>query len=297
VTSPAIRYLLAKRTVDDRALNRHVLDTLRAALPTDRSSPLRVLELGAGAGTMIARAIEWGLLEEAEYTAVDSDHEALAEARRSLPSWASRHGYRCDAGEDSLTITGPRCRVKVRICHEDLFAFEGDGRPYDLLIANAVLDLVDVEAALPRLWKHLSPGAPFWFTINFDGETIFLPERDHELGDHILGLYHRSMDERTPDGSHTGRHLLERLLASGAQVLAAGASDWFVHAIGGRYPAAEAEFLHFILDTIGAELEGHPELDAQRLRGWLDARRAEIDAGELAYIAHQLDYAGRAPVG
>ena len=44
------RYLASKRTVDDRALNRQVWQTLAdavvAELPPDR--PLRVLEVGAG---------------------------------------------------------------------------------------------------------------------------------------------------------------------------------------------------------------------------------------------------------
>ena len=41
------RYLAAKRSVDDRALNRPVWDSLRRALPAGRQ---RVLEIGAGAG-------------------------------------------------------------------------------------------------------------------------------------------------------------------------------------------------------------------------------------------------------
>ena len=39
-----VRYLAAKQTVDDRALNAHVYETLRAALPP---GPLDVLEVGA----------------------------------------------------------------------------------------------------------------------------------------------------------------------------------------------------------------------------------------------------------
>ena len=71
------RYLAAKRSVDDRALNRHVWQTLAEALgaaaPADR--PLRVLEVGAGIGTMVERCIEWGLFTRAEYTAVDSEEQ------------------------------------------------------------------------------------------------------------------------------------------------------------------------------------------------------------------------------
>jgi hypothetical protein len=54
VTTPS-GYLLAKRTVDDRALHRGVFDRLRSELPPRP----RILEIGAGAGTMVARALDW----------------------------------------------------------------------------------------------------------------------------------------------------------------------------------------------------------------------------------------------
>ena len=49
MTSGYARYLAAKTTVDDRALNRHVLAELRRLMPA--GAP-RVLEVGAGLGTM-----------------------------------------------------------------------------------------------------------------------------------------------------------------------------------------------------------------------------------------------------
>jgi hypothetical protein len=49
------RYLAAKTTVDDRALNRHVLAELRCLMPA--GAP-RVLEVGAGLGTMAARLMD-----------------------------------------------------------------------------------------------------------------------------------------------------------------------------------------------------------------------------------------------
>ena len=34
---------------------------------------------------------------------------------------------------------------------------------------------------------------------------------------------------------------------------------------------------------------GHPELDAEVFAGWLQERCAQIERGELVYIAHQMD--------
>jgi hypothetical protein len=49
-------YLSAKKSVDDRALNRGVLQSLVQHLePIQAQDPLHVLEIGAGIGTMLER--------------------------------------------------------------------------------------------------------------------------------------------------------------------------------------------------------------------------------------------------
>ena len=83
-----------------------------------------------------------------------------------------------------------------------------------MLIANAVLDLVDVPAVLPGLLRLLVPGGVYWFTINYDGESIFAP--GHPYDDQIMRAYHRDMDERIRYGrpageSRTGRRLFHHL--------------------------------------------------------------------------------------
>jgi hypothetical protein len=106
------------------------------------------------------------------------------------------------------------------------------------------------------------------------------------------------MDERVTDGrpsgdSHSGRHLFGELRAAGAHLLAAGSSDWTVFVGPHGYPADEAYFLHFIIHTVGGALRGQPDLDPQRFEGWVAERHAQIERGELAYIAHQMDFCGR----
>ncbi len=68
------RYLLAKQTVDDRALNRHVYDTLVSCMPPE---PIEIIEVGAGVGTMAARLLSRGLLAKANYRVVDSTQENI----------------------------------------------------------------------------------------------------------------------------------------------------------------------------------------------------------------------------
>jgi SAM-dependent methyltransferase len=311
--TPFVLYLSAKRSVDDRALNRHVLDALRGHIAPvggaqgQAGGPLRLLELGAGNGTMAARLVEWGLIGAAEYVAVDADPAAVADAAAAVPRWAAAHGLAAEAGpagagERAARVRGGGVDLSLRLVHGDLFDFDPGSAGFDLVLANAFLDLVDVPSVLPRLWSWLRPGGLYWFTINYDGETILEPAVAPDLEARIFALYHRSMDERVRGGrpsgdSRSGRHLFGHLAASGAEILAAGASDAVVHAIGGRYPRDEGVFLHHIVDTIDAELCGHPELDSDGFAAWVAERHRQIDAAELAYVAHQLDFFGRAPAG
>ena len=281
------RYLASKRTVDDRALNRQVWQTLADAvageLTPDR--PLRVLEVGAGIGTMVERCVEWGLFASADYTAIDSEESNIEVARRRLAHLT--------AGEEE----GLRVGLQTANLYE--FAARRENRQrFDLIIAHALLDLLHLPTALPSLLGMVRPGGLFYFSINFDGATLFLPEIDAGLDGRIEALYHRSMDTRMTDGqpsgdSRTGRRLFHALRGCGADVLAAGSSDWVVHPVGGAYRADEAYFLGCILHFVESTLLGHPELDAREFEDWLAVRRRQVVGGELVYVAHQLDYCGR----
>ncbi len=87
------RYLAAKKSVDDRALNRQVFGTLVQALaPRQGSGPLAFLEVGCGIGTMVERLWDWGILVNADYTAVDLLPENIAAAQTRLPAFARERG-------------------------------------------------------------------------------------------------------------------------------------------------------------------------------------------------------------
>jgi hypothetical protein len=289
------RFLAAKTTVDDRALNRQVLAELCRLMPA--GAP-RVLEVGAGLGTMVARLMDWGLINAGEYTLLDVDRQLLDDSRRWLCDWAAARGVRSDPLPDGLRVGD----LRVRLVQAELGSYleAGHRASADVLIANAVLDLVDVPAVLPGLLRLLIPGGLYWFTINYDGESIFTP--DHPYDDQIMRAYHRDMDERfryggPPGESRTGRRLFHYLRAVGAPALAAGSSDWVVCARPDRnYPDEEAYFLRSILNAFQNALRnGEERVEPARLADWLAVRGRQLAAGELVYIAHQLDFAGRSP--
>jgi SAM-dependent methyltransferase len=289
------RYLAAKATVDDRALNRHVLAELCRLMPT---GALRVLEVGAGLGTMVARLMDWGAVGAGEYILLDADRQLLDRARRWLRDWAAARGLRSDPLPDGLRVGD----LRVRLVHAELGSYleAAHGARADVLIANAVLDLVDVPVILPGLLRLLVPGGVYWFTINYDGESIFAPGHPHD--GRIMRAYHRDMDERVRYGrpageSQTGRRLFHYLRAAGAPALAAGSSDWVVGAgPDGSYPGDEAYFLRSILNTILNALRNRQDwVEPADLADWLAERRRQLATGELVYIAHQLDFVGRSP--
>jgi hypothetical protein len=286
---PYSRYLAAKRTVDDRALNRHVLAELRRLVPPGEP---RILEIGAGLGTMVARLLEWQVIDAGEYTLLDVDRGLLADSRAWLTAWARARGEPVEPLPDGLRLGELRVRLVEAELGDHLAA--GRGELADVLIANAFLDLVDVPAVLPGLFRLVAPGGAYWFTVTFDGESIFQPE--HPCDGAVLGAYHRDMDQRVRYGrpageSRAGRHLFGHLRAAGAPPLAAGPSDWVVHPLpDGTYPDDEAHFLGCILQTIEEAVPGAAGLD-----DWLAARRRQLSAGVLTYLAHQLDFTGRTP--
>lgn len=284
-TNPFMRYLAAKRSVDDRALNRHVWETLKALLAVRAgSSPLRILEIGAGIGTMIERIVEWNLTSQpVHYTALDSDTDSIAEARRRLTSHEKPGQFHPELEAINLF---------------DFIEREQENRVWDVVIAHAFLDLIDIPTWLPAILSLLADQGLFYFTLNFDGMTLLEPGINPALDAQIMDLYHQTMDRRVVDGlpsgdSQTGRHMFAHLKAAGGEVLAAGASDWVVFPVSGAYPGDEAYFLHFIVNTIHSALNGHPALNTGQFDHWIAERRAQIDRAEMIYIAHQIDFVGR----
>lgn len=282
------KYLLSKQSVDDRALNKDVLNALKANLPGE---PFRIIEVGAGIGTMLKRLICWDVIRSVEYVMVDGMRENVAFARAWIPQFAGEAGMRAErSGDDRLRVYDEKRDIQIQLVEADVFDFiDTKPDPADVLIAHAFLDLLPLRESLPKLLALTKRLA--WLTINFDGVTAFKPTIDAALDETIERLYHQTMDSRVTGGdSKSGRHLFEYLQNAGAEILAAGASDWVAYPSNGKYPRDEAFFLNYILRFFEEALGEHPELNGDILQNWLRKRRAQIERGELVYIAHQMDF-------
>ena len=286
-------YLLSKQSVDDRALNKDVLESLKAHLPTQ---PIKIIEVGAGIGTMLRRLLWWDVIRQAEYVLVDEMAENIEYASAWIPQFATEAGLSVErGGQSQLRVFDEAQDVRIHLEQADVFDFiQKNKEPADLLIAHAFLDLLPMPESLPKLLSLTKDLA--WLTINFDGVTSFEPTVDAALDEKIERLYHKTMDKRPTGGdSKSGRHLFGHLQSAGAEILTAGSSDWVVHAVGGKYLEDEKYFLSFILHFFEESLTGHVELNADAFANWLSERRAQVERGELVYVAHQMDFLVHAP--
>jgi len=304
------RYLAAKKSVDNRALNHHVWQSLSQQLQSAHprpTKPLRVIEIGGGIGTMIERILERGLLTQVHYILVDDVAENISTARQRLPHWATSAGFHAQITDDigtMIQISRPATEqtaameLTIELIVSDCFDFAACAayqKTADLLIAHALLDLFDIPRALPKLKTLLKPQALFYATVNFDGNTILQPAIDCAYDDQIEAAYHATMDARVTNGqpsgdSRSGRHLFGHLREAGLTILDAGSSDWVVFAGPKSYPDDEAYFLHFIIQTIHGALHQCIDLEPPRFAEWIKKRHAQIERGELVYVAHQLDF-------
>ena len=281
-------YLLSKQSVDDRALNKDVVNALRIHMAPE---PVSVIEVGAGIGTMLKRLIEWRVVCAGEYVMVDEMAENIEYARGWIPHWAAEAGLSVErTGENRLLLRDQTREIRIRLECTDVFDFtQRNKSPADLLIAHAFLDLLPMPESLEELFS-LTKGLA-WLTINFDGMSALEPVVDRALDATLERLYHESMDRRPTGGdSQSGRHLFGHLQCLGADVLAAGASDWVVYAKDGNYTADEKYFLQFILHFFESSLRGCDGLEAGTFERWLAKRHEQVECGELVYIAHQMDF-------
>ncbi|WP_224447050.1 SAM-dependent methyltransferase [Haloprofundus salilacus] len=295
------RYLAAKERVDDRALHRPTLDELTADLAeiADRRGDVRVLDVGGGLGSMLRRLLDWNRLpDRVSYTLVDRDESTLGRGYERCVDWARDAGYAVDEGSggdegdadaDLLLSTGTE-RIAVSLVAADAFDLLADAEAtWDLVVAAAFLDIVELNRALPLVFSALADGGRWYFPVTFDGETGFAPTPDPELEARVVDAYHETMDApERPGGSRTGRELLATVPEFGGEILSAGGSDWVVTT---PYAGDEAYFLHHLLSFFDDAVGGTGEID--RFDAWVDERHAAVERGELSLVAHHLDVYGR----
>jgi len=300
-------YLDAKQVIDNTALNPRVFGQFAEHLTGYlRSHPKpRILEVGAGTGTMLKRLLNRKLLTHGTYTALDQDQESLDSALHQLRKFGRQGGWTVEdisshSDVQTIRLSQQEGCLTVELVRADILDFVKETPapdPWGAILAHAVMDLLPLPSVLPDLFSLLSPQGCYLFTLNYDGVTHFEPIIDPVFDPLVEDRYHATMDRRRVRGlpiagKHCGRKLLRYLPEAGAEILACGSSDWVIHPISGGYPPETAFFLRCILQTVQAALHGDDRLDSERFRLWMDRRNEQLAEGALSYLAHQLDFFG-----
>lgn len=266
----------------------HLVDIKREVLVEARALIDR--ELSESGGRQEVRRPAVAILRKSTVSGVDAVHHAGDNEDSSYSEQDMRplNGIQIPGG-GSLVCT---FEVGDAMAHAARHAGK-----YDALVASAVLDLFDIASSSKTLLGCLrrsdaSPRA-FLFALTFDGVTCFLPPRPGD--DMIETAFHEAMGSDSEDGkpkAHTGRRLLQVLVASGAQAIVGGSSSWLVLPENGSYPSDEQFFIECILDYISGSAK---QIEAQEpeARGWMAERLEQLKCGTLMYIAHNMDYSGR----
>lgn len=295
-------YLRAKASIDERSLNRYVYTTfLQALKPLRKTSQyLSMLEMGGGIGNMLIRLLQEDLTGTYNYTFLDSSPDNSRAAFENVV--AASHDRFEIAGQDlesGLILRTREAKWYIRFRQADVLEFIKceDADPYQIVIGQAFLDLFDLDDLLAGLCGCIAPGGLLYVPITYDGLTQFLPPDGLDAA--IMAAYHRSMPTTAngTGGATCGRDTLAALTRQGHHILAAGGSDWVVHAgPDGCYPDEEKHFLACILGFIESELIDAAE-PPEGWQQWLARRTGALEHGNLIYLTHQLDILARVAAG
>jgi hypothetical protein len=158
--------------------------------------------------------------------------------------------------------------------------------------------MFDIEQILPDILGLLVETGIFYFPINFDGITSFMPALDTRLDRLVEDIYHDSMDARAGNPeikghSQSGRLLLSELARLGHGILEAGASDWIVYPRNSLYRDADQYFLSQMLRFVQGEISKSNVIDKKEAMSWIRSREKQLENGVLMFMAHQIDVLGQ----
>lgn len=322
-----VRYLQAKCTVDDRAINREVMQSFCNRLKsTSKCNRLRIAEIGAGTGAMLQRLLkEDGIFDNfdaVEYTLIDVKGDVLHCARQVLsdPSiTVEKSVSRVPTLNESASVHhvglfDARCNVEdlhisqkpgltVRFCQADALAYLLDhAGSFDVVIAAAFLDLLSLDIIIPIIRNSMDPSSQlraFYFPINYDGNTQFSPPMADAF---VLRTFHESMGFGVVGGrkvsrAQSGRHISDAISVAGGRVSMEGKSLWSVTPVSGSYAADEFYFLNCILSFIewSTAENCNEKVYSLSTQDLLKTRREQLQNAELCYEAHNVDVFGIFP--
>ena len=255
-----------------------------------RHAPVHILDLGAGSGSNLLYLAPRLPAATQEWTLIDRDPALVSRVEASFAALAPDiAGMELAAGALRAGDRSSRYRLEIGdFLRGDGGVFQG---PWDLVVANAVFDLLSAEQ-LARFfdlavehWRARRP--PMYFTINLDHALTIAPGAAHDQA--VKALFHAHMQRQQGFGRALGPDsaaAMARVAEQRGLVVHAAPSPW-------RVEADQPQMLHAHLDFIDHAVHemlagGAGDLSVAALDRWLDERRAHIDRGALTLsVGHQ----------
>ncbi|MBN2551555.1 MAG: hypothetical protein JXB06_02245 [Spirochaetales bacterium] len=321
ITVDFATYLEAKFAIDSASLNPGLYRRFREHL--ERTPDARILDLGTGTGAMLRRIIDFDLRGRVRLVGVDREKKNLAAAKGRVRESLRKRGYRLRPIRESsrarrINAEKQGCELVVDLLGGDLLDERTTAslEAFHCITAHAFMDLMPLEPAVAVILSLLKAGGIFYPTLNYDGQTVLLPEYDQPgFERRVLRIYDRSMECRRLGGRKTGgalsgRRLYRALLDGGLAILGMGSSDWNVFPHGGVHGAREKIFLTAVLSMIAGEARQYraaagpsggtgakSRLDPTLLEDWQARRLEDVEEGRLSLVVHQLDILAGLPPG
>ncbi|HQU51949.1 MAG TPA: hypothetical protein PK643_03005 [Saprospiraceae bacterium] len=219
----------------------------------------RIVDLGAGLGSNL-RFWSKRINGAQDWTLVEIDESLIAQG--------------------SIWLEHLPDGVSARYMHKDFLTYLRQQPPPDLLLCNALLDVLTARQVVDLLDYVWANDLPLMSSINYSGMEFFpgLPEDQR-----FIAAYEAHMEREQSTGYALGRSL-EPLLAT-----ISGPYDVAMHASPWKVPAKDARMLTFLLDYMEQAV---PEIisleDLPSFRRWLQVRRHQVREGQLhAMVLHQ----------
>ncbi|MEZ4898341.1 MAG: hypothetical protein R2806_16005 [Saprospiraceae bacterium] len=256
-TGYQVKWLQDRYLYDAEARETHRLEDWLEAHP---QSVYRIYDLGAGLASNF-RFWNSRIPSEQEWSLIEIDPVLIEAGKAYLPE--------------------NNAQIRVQYAQGDFVAFLAHHTPPDLLLCNALLDVLTAEQMvflLDYLWKHQ---VPLLASINYHGMEFnpSLPE-DHP---YVLA-YEAHMERIQPSGRALGRSLDAFLTTiQGPYQVIRDPSPWHI-------PADDPEMLFQILQFMAAAVpEVLPADKHSAFEQWLQYRKSQVEAGQLNIRVHHYD--------
>ncbi|HEY2149683.1 MAG TPA: class I SAM-dependent methyltransferase [Vicinamibacterales bacterium] len=262
-------WLALREPADTSARSSTLTVKLAEAFPLER--PLRVLDLGAGAGSNV-RFLSPRLLSKQQWTLVDHDAALLARA------------------SESRGIDRSMCLIDV--VEADLSRFDNVSDLFatrDLVTASALLDLVSDEW-LRLLADHCrGAGAAVLFALSYDGRIECWPVDSEDQTIRALVNRHQRTDKGFgaalgPDATAIAAAYFKRL----GYDVSVDSSDW-------RLTAADGVLQQQLIAGWAAAATELMPLDKALIDDWKHRRLEHIACGQSLLVVGHQDLLGLPP--